>query len=159
QSSGTSFSTRFTMLRWTVPPNIGTERSFSFGGRPSARPSRDTASARAADDLIGGLLLAPDGAQPGRGLGHHVQHAGRGDGGGPDLGDPAHVDLADELLLLAVLEDVDLALLVAHVDVAVDPVGRTPRVAPQVVVPDLLARLRVEAEEHAVEVGRVAQPF
>src|SRR5262249_21181919 len=102
------------------------------------------------------LLLGADRAQIARGLRRYRQRTDtrqlrRTARVGP------HADLSQQLLRLAVLEDVHAAVLVADVDFPIHPVGRTPGVGLEVVLPEFLTAAGVQAVEIAVVVGRVAQ--
>src|SRR5262249_23751058 len=122
------FADGLARLRWTVPPNIGQS---SFARAPAATASASAAPPSTAHALRPGSSLISvswssfralsssfragsllrDRPQAAGVLGDDVEHPVDGDGGGPDLGAQlvGHGELAHQLLLLAVLEDVDLA--------------------------------------------------
>src|SRR5687767_14193429 len=64
----------------------------------------------------------------------------------------AHVHLSQHFLLAPVLEDRDVAILVAQVYLAIDDQWRAPHCRKHVVLPDLLAGLQIDAVEETTEV-------
>src|SRR5262245_60097957 len=69
-----------------------------------------------------------------------------------------HLNLVDQLRLLAVIEDPDVAILAGDVHLAVRPQRPDPQRAFQVVAPVMLARSSVEAVEEAVQLRCIDQP-
>jgi len=62
-----------------------------------------------------------------------------------------------DFFLPAMLQNTDVAVFIAHVNLAVDDHGRAPDRGKQVVLPDLLAGLGVKAIENTVQVAHVEQ--
>src|SRR5262245_18971959 len=87
------------------------------------------------------------------GFRRNVQDAVGGHGAGPYR--LVHLDPPGLLLFPAVLEDPDLAVLGAQVDLAVDPVGRAPDGSLDVVYPIRFAGPGVEAVEIAGQLGGI----
>src|ERR1700722_9277745 len=83
----------------------------------------------------------------------NIQNVADGNGTGPHgLG---HVVDGQNLLLLAVGEDQNVAVVIAEVHPAVSPVGRSPGFGLHVVLPVELARVGIEAMEDATHLGRI----